>query len=264
MEDPNWFFSTLAQSAAAIVGLIGAFLVSKTIELKREIREEIRESERKILSLKNEIDQAKIDLDKIIGWYSSDIKGLEEESKKEKGSLNDNNLGIYIQLPNEWYQFILDHFKKGEGLFENKKNFLLNIKVRPITALHQQEEYYRSISRHLEIWKGYSSKLGKIDKSKLESCFKNIVEAEEQIRKVKKEFDGFINSFVLPPSIWAGFIILALLAFSFVFLPLKYLSAGEYTLAKYRFQLYFGIGLFALIAFFAWQIKEIKDFIRKF
>jgi len=263
MEDPNWFFSTLAQSAAAIVGLIGAFLVSKTIELKREIREEIRESERKILSLKMEIDQVKQDLEKIIGWYSSDVKHLEEESKKEKGSVNDYNLGIFIPLPNTWLEFILDHFNKGIGLFSNKKRFYLNILVRPITALHQQEEYYRNVSQHLEIWKGYSPKLGKIDNNTLDNCFKNIIELEEQIRKIKKEYDDFINSFVLPPSLWAGLVILALLAFGFVFLPLKYLSAGEYNLIKYQFQLYLGIIFVSLIAFFVWQITDIKNLIKK-
>ena len=31
MTDPNWFYSALAQSAAAIVGLIGALLLLKTL-----------------------------------------------------------------------------------------------------------------------------------------------------------------------------------------------------------------------------------------
>jgi len=262
MEDPNWFFSTLAQSAAAIVGLIGAFLVSKTIELKREIREEIRESERKILSLKNKIDQTKLDLERIIGYYSSFVKHLEEESKKEKGSVIDYSLGISIPLPNTWLEFILDHFNKGIGLFSNKKRFYLNILVRPITALHQQEEYYRNVSQHLEIWKSYSHKLGTIDNNTLDNCFKNIIELEEQIRKIKKEYDDFINSFVLPPSLWTGLIILALLAFAFVFLPLFFLSAGSQTLVKTVLLTLFATGIFALLIFFKSQIDEIKEFVK--
>lgn len=38
MGDPNWFFSTIAQSAAAIVGLMGAVLGARTLEHIAEAR----------------------------------------------------------------------------------------------------------------------------------------------------------------------------------------------------------------------------------
>ncbi|MGB3458382.1 MAG: hypothetical protein WBB08_03610 [Halobacteriota archaeon] len=38
MSDPNWFYSALAQSAAAIVGLIGALLLLKITETSNTIR----------------------------------------------------------------------------------------------------------------------------------------------------------------------------------------------------------------------------------
>ena len=56
MTDPNWFYSALAQSAAAIVGLIGAFVTSRVMMMAgeksrienriREINAEIKELER--------------------------------------------------------------------------------------------------------------------------------------------------------------------------------------------------------------------------
>ena len=56
MSDPNWFYSALAQSAAAIVGLIGAFVTSRVMMMAgeksrienriREINAEIKELER--------------------------------------------------------------------------------------------------------------------------------------------------------------------------------------------------------------------------
>lgn len=39
MADPNWFYSTLAQSTAAIVGLGGAFLVQRILQQRNEIAE---------------------------------------------------------------------------------------------------------------------------------------------------------------------------------------------------------------------------------
>lgn len=53
--DPNWFYSTLAQSTAAIVGLVGAFLLQRLlvqtndVAVKREaIRAEFMELHRKL------------------------------------------------------------------------------------------------------------------------------------------------------------------------------------------------------------------------
>ena len=45
--DPNWFYSSSAQCAAAIVGLIGAFLITKLINQKAflaQLRKEIEEN----------------------------------------------------------------------------------------------------------------------------------------------------------------------------------------------------------------------------
>jgi hypothetical protein len=47
MADPNWFYSTLAQSTAAIVGLAGAFMVQRVFVQRSEIaveREELRQT----------------------------------------------------------------------------------------------------------------------------------------------------------------------------------------------------------------------------
>ena len=40
MSDPNWFYSTLAQSTAAIVGLVGAFLIQRILAVRAEVAEE--------------------------------------------------------------------------------------------------------------------------------------------------------------------------------------------------------------------------------
>jgi len=37
MADPNWFYSTLAQSSAAIVGLAGGFMVTRVLAQRTDI-----------------------------------------------------------------------------------------------------------------------------------------------------------------------------------------------------------------------------------
>ena len=56
--DPNWFYSSSSQCAAAIVGLIGAFLITKLIDKKAflsQLRKEINETKIKINSINEEI-----------------------------------------------------------------------------------------------------------------------------------------------------------------------------------------------------------------
>ena len=56
--DPNWFYSSSAQCAAAIVGLIGAFLITKLINQKAflsQLKKEISETKIKIYSINEEI-----------------------------------------------------------------------------------------------------------------------------------------------------------------------------------------------------------------
>ena len=36
MSDPNWLLSTLAQSTAAVVAIVGGFLVSRLVQLSSE------------------------------------------------------------------------------------------------------------------------------------------------------------------------------------------------------------------------------------
>src|SRR5712691_10985641 len=40
MGDPNWFYSTLAQSSAAIVGLAGGFMVSRVLAQRSEMADD--------------------------------------------------------------------------------------------------------------------------------------------------------------------------------------------------------------------------------
>jgi len=49
MGDANWFYSALAQSAAAIVGLAGALLLNRITEISNAVRDKKAE----IISLRN-------------------------------------------------------------------------------------------------------------------------------------------------------------------------------------------------------------------
>lgn len=67
-NDPNWFYSASAQSAAAIVGLMGAIIITKIINEKaftRQINKEIEEYKTKINCINDELKPKKEWLNKV-------------------------------------------------------------------------------------------------------------------------------------------------------------------------------------------------------
>lgn len=95
--DPNWFYSASAQSAAAIVGLMGAFITTKLINHNSfftQLKQEINEYQKKINHINGEITTKRIYIDQF------------EHEMKEK--LVDNFLDMIAFEVNPNSPFTLD------------------------------------------------------------------------------------------------------------------------------------------------------------
>ena len=98
MTDPNWFYSALAQSAAAIVGLIGAFVTSRVMMMASErsrIENRINEIDAEIKELEREKHTGTV-------HYSNNVV-REEERMRELSSKN----AILKELLNQLNQVVL-------------------------------------------------------------------------------------------------------------------------------------------------------------
>lgn len=83
--DPNWFYSALAQSAAAIVGLIGAFVTSRVMMMASE-RSRI---EKRINEIDAEIKELERQNAPLLEYIAEiDRKDEEEDRKKDEESVN--------------------------------------------------------------------------------------------------------------------------------------------------------------------------------
>lgn len=117
MNDPNWFFSATAQSFAAIVAIIGGFILSKFISLSldkrnlesriNKLKDKLKNNEEhykeKILEWKNPIE--KILFSYIDGLFLRKIKeNFENELKKE---INEINSIFHFKKFEEKYKEIL-------------------------------------------------------------------------------------------------------------------------------------------------------------
>jgi len=103
MTDPNWFYSALAQSAAAIVGLIGAFVTSRVMMMAGE-RSRI---EKRIQEVNAEIKE--LERQKHTGtYYSNDV--IREKERMREISYKDAKIQ---ELQDQLNQIALPkHFKR--------------------------------------------------------------------------------------------------------------------------------------------------------
>jgi len=103
MSDPNWFYSALAQSAAAIVGLIGAFVTSRVMMMAGE-RSRIENRINEITAGIKELERQK----HTGTYYRNDV--IREEGRIRE--INHKN-AIIQELLNQLNQIVLPkHFKR--------------------------------------------------------------------------------------------------------------------------------------------------------
>ena len=103
MTDPNWFYSALAQSAAAIVGLIGAFVTSRVMMMASE-RSRIEKRINEINAEIKELERQNVPRSP----YRNDVNRIE----RNKDEIHSRNAKIQ-ELPHQLDQIILPEHSKG-------------------------------------------------------------------------------------------------------------------------------------------------------
>lgn len=76
--DPNWFYSTLAQSTAAIVGLAGGFFVQRLLAQRSELGEDREDLRSDFQSLMNEIGVTRSQALAVVGAMAEAIEEIEK------------------------------------------------------------------------------------------------------------------------------------------------------------------------------------------
>lgn len=132
MSDWNVFYSSLAQSTAAFVGLLGAFIITKIINNEQQFNENKILIEDCIVTANNLIMRLK---DRYFNWYNTRIREKAFE-KMEDNSYDDKN--ILYKSP----EIIYNEYKFSE--FDQKSEVLVAIKEQQEKLLggsHENEWY---------------------------------------------------------------------------------------------------------------------------
>ncbi|NMX21519.1 hypothetical protein C5S30_03620 [ANME-1 cluster archaeon GoMg4] len=142
MSDPNWFYSALAQSAAAIVGLIGAFVTSRVMMMAseksriekriQEVNAEIKELERQNTRLSKYIEEV-------------DRKIEVEDRKEDEESLN---IFLHVKKP----ELDLENLPTSdEMLKELREGNRINIPDEKFDSMFKEE--YKALIEKIRVEK---------------------------------------------------------------------------------------------------------------
>ncbi|MDX6582997.1 MAG: hypothetical protein QOI10_2181 [Solirubrobacterales bacterium] len=279
--DPNWFYSTLAQSTAAIVGLTGGFLAQQLLAQRREVaqlRQPVRD--RASQHYTSMVESMRNAADTVAGSLTEIVSRV-RETAKEHGS------GSPTEIPAEVLAATLT--PPPQGPMHATGGLQERLSAADIPALERGIEIAKSVRDSLPAdFSVYAEKL-RLDGS--------IGERPETIRSVEPWTQGtkrpqaqagfqlwlglqadvaaelwdradgemkpiveHLNSFrarLIPKSFYWLLSILALLLAAGVVAPLFYLSAREGG-SRTGFMVAFIPLAFALLGFFAWELTRLR------
>lgn len=247
MADPNWFYSSLAQCAAAVVGLVGALLLSRLQALHEGValaRTRCAQSFRGCLRFAEE---QRIHALNYAAHGPQELERLQEEVRLGRDSHHVERL---YSLSGVAHSGIMHLRATPENIAREQ---------RQIDSLPILQEYYREVlsvttvthARHLlQKAELLLEDLHDEPREALEPLGAMIFALLEDVDALTARAPLRFPVLVLSALVW--------LALFGVLVPLGFLTARE-GLSKLGLLLAFGIGLAALLAFLGMQIRGIAD-----
>ncbi len=251
--DPNWFYSALAQSAAAIVGLIGALLLTKITDTSNTIRNFKAE----LINQKDELRKKSYPLIKKIDELESKLKEILDQIGNETHGTEGYTLpGNYGSITVEKGETDTGKIKKGLKLtcdcLEKWKNSIKNFDE------HADELYeiISSLEKIKECANFISDEFGKnLEEQLLKENELNIW--NDDFLSFKNKLEDY-NKITIPKSYYLILIILAFIVIVGVIIPLSYLSAYS-ECDKIILISLFSFGILGLLSYFIYQVYEIRS-----
>jgi len=219
--DWNWYFSSLAQSAAAIVGIFGAFIISKILSNDSVFRQKTILAKELIVGAEKVVDDAN---DIYFSWF---IMRTNEEAFDDAKELLDKDIydaeQIYDECPFSVYvprEEIVEQIRKmiEDRLSQvKKKEEELQRKLKAQPGLGIIESVHRPLPKmpNLDL-------LNELNKER-DSIDRVIRDARHQIRLISNHLENILGNPESSSQISYTLVLIVLLFFSGVIYPLSFL-----------------------------------------
>lgn len=213
MPDWNWFFSSLAQSTAAIVGIFGAFIITKILSNQSEYSQKKSRLKEMLIRSQRLVDDAQA---LAFLWYvkrtnENEIDKLEELLQKDKS-----------QTPAKLYDLLnfSEFYPRADALDLIESSIIDLIKTKQMSE-------YDSVLNRINVSNLNSSMLNSslsnaIDKE-YESIHFTLREIRSNIRTIKDFLDSAHNNPESSPQITYSLLLIVALFFAGVIYPLSFL-----------------------------------------
>lgn len=140
MIDWNWFFSSLAQSSAAIVGILGAFLITRILNNQAIFLQKKIKCQEILIDCQKVVDESN---DRYFFWYNKHIN--EREFDKLKDLLDDQE--GYLS-PQEYYEQL--NFSIFSSYQEIKGKIEIEINTHKAAKEKEKNEFLERAKKHSE------------------------------------------------------------------------------------------------------------------
>ncbi|MDQ7003513.1 MAG: hypothetical protein Q9N67_00740 [Ghiorsea sp.] len=178
--DWNWFFSSLSQSAAAIVGIFGAFIITKILSNQVSYSEKVNKCRDTLTKCRRVKDSAS---DLYFNWYNK------HTNKRQYERLNDF-FEDENYLPPEHYYDKLDFsiFSPRESVIEEIKSSIINHQEQ---MKIKSEEFRKRAANHQRLNKG--SAFFEVTQPRMPSISHFNVEMVSKLQKEREAIDSVIR-----------------------------------------------------------------------
>jgi hypothetical protein len=246
--DPNWFYSSLAQCAAAIVGLLGAILATRLQEQRTNVNSTHNEVSLKLRRLRDELQHRLHDVTTHVVFLMERLSQMEEALERGTSELN------VSQEIDFWggKHAISSMLISSDSVNEFRKRLVnteATVKLLEKAANLNAFEELRHVTAAIEAIETLSSVHSDGPVRNWRNSIKEVV--ADNARHLEKA------AIAIPTAITA---ILFWLSIVGVVAPLVYLSAYGHS-SKYLLLVGFSLGVLAIpiyIGFELWRINQLK------
>jgi hypothetical protein len=260
ITDPAWFYSSLAQTAAAIVGVVAAVLASRILDHLGLIRTERREIEKKVTDASLAIGGT------MVGWsacrhalsngISADEKMI-KEGKKEFRIRNKQRLTTSTGGDLGTVEVVLH--KAQEERYLEQANLVIPV--------YEEHKLFGPVDDAKVM--AYAGKLDATaqrvpnDMEDADNVRGRLQGDSERLKMLRERIAEF-RAKLIPTSFFVIWLVLAWISVTGVFLPLLYLPGLSSDSSKMLLATCFGVGIVLLLGFFGFQLFGELRAMRKF
>lgn len=246
VTDPSWFYSSLAQSAAAVIGLMGALFLSRLLQRMGEVAESRSRLLEEFKSVRQGMRNIKVQfVQPYAEWIDASLPGAEEAVRAGRpltmGRMRSFNSDVSGQWPVD--AAMVDGWRTDREDCDQLVALLDG--AAAVTDIHGLDPLIRALRAFV----------GEHDGRRSAQVAQDWLRPLERLARLS----DIHHTQVLPRSAWTMLAILAFLGAVGVIAPLGFLIVGSVSTPQKLLLSGFAVGLFGLLVYLGLTMRDLRE-----